>query len=408
MKLVIAGPPELLHKRLPDLVRKVLLIAVLLAPRLVSAEAADVRTVDATGFASVRGAEVALARDGAIDDALRKAVEQAVGMVVSAETVVQNYQVLSDKVYTRTEGYIKNYTVLDEARTLDTYQVTVRATVAVGDIKNDLDAIGLLYARAGRPRVLFMIAEQNMGRKHYSFWWSGSEFKGESFEMSVVESYLKEAFLARSFNVVDISGSTGIIEVSDAFRVVDLGLEGARRIGTELNAEVVVKGRAIARAGLRTPGSLVGSYLADVTVEAIRVDTGEVLASAFAHGSARHISEITGGAEALRTASAELADRLIDQMIAKWSGPLTVFIRLGGIVDFAVAADFKEALEGRVRGVSAVYQRGLKGSEAVFEVESRVPASDIADELSRLQGWSLNVTGTTPNTIEVYIEETSD
>jgi hypothetical protein len=408
MKVERARHPELFHKRLPDLIKKVLLVTVLLTPRLVSAEAAPVRTVDATGFASVRGAQTALARDGAIDDALRKAVEQVVGTVVSAETMVENYQVLSDKVYTRTEGYIKNYTVLNEARTRDLYQVTVRATVAVGDIKNDLDAIGILYARAGRPRVLFMIAEQNIGQKHYSFWWSGPEFKGESFAMSVVESYLKEAFLSRGFNVVDISGSTGTIEVSDIFRVVDLGLEGARRIGTELNAEVVVKGRAIARAGLRTPGSQVGSYLADVTVEAIRVDTGEVLASAFAHGRARHISEITGGSEALRSASAELADRLVDQMLAKWSVPSTIFVRLGGIVDYRVAADFKEALKMRVRGVSAVYQRGLEGAEAVFEIESRVPASSIADELSRLPGWSLNVTRTTPNTIEVYIEEASD
>jgi hypothetical protein len=50
----------------------------------------------------------------------------------------------------------------------------------------------------------------------------------------------------------------------------------------------------------------------------------------------------------------------------------------------------------------------LEGAEAVFEIESRVPASSIADELSRLPGWSLNVTRTTPNTIEVYIEEASD
>jgi hypothetical protein len=58
--------------------------------------------------------------------------------------------------------------------------------------------------------------------------------------------------------------------------------------------------------------------------------------------------------------------------------------------------------------VSAVYQRRFEGSEAVFEVESRVPASAIADDLSRLPGWSLSVTGTTPNTIEVYIVESSD
>jgi hypothetical protein len=399
----------LFQKKPHGLIKSLLLICVLLAPGAAFAASGVLKTVEVTGSAPVNGERAAMARDVAVADALRKALEEYVGTVVSSETVVENYRVLSDKVFINTDGYIKGYTVIGEGRVGDLFQVTVRATVAVGEIRDNLDVMGVPYAGAGYPRVLFMIAEQNIGEKQHRFsWWSGGEFKGESFEMSVVESYLKEAFLARNFNVVDISGSTGNIEVSNIFRVADLTLERVRRIGGDLNAEVVVKGKAIVRAGPRTEGSQVGSYLADVTVEAIRIDTGTVLAAAFAHSSARHISEITGGTEALRSASAELADQLMDQLLAKWSAVQKIEVTLGGAVDMKTALDFKEAIERQVRSVSAIYQRRLSGGEAVFEIESMEPASKIAAELMKLHGWSLKVVKATPKRIELYIVETSN
>ena len=105
--------------------------------------------------------------------------------------MVENYQVLSDNVYTNTQGYVKSYTVIGESKTPALYQVNVRAVVAIGTIKNDLDALGLLHVKAEKPRVLFMIAEQNVGDKYYTFWWWGKrEFMGETIDMSAAETRL--------------------------------------------------------------------------------------------------------------------------------------------------------------------------------------------------------------------------
>ncbi|MBI5810612.1 MAG: flagellar assembly protein T N-terminal domain-containing protein [Deltaproteobacteria bacterium] len=180
---------NLICQRIRSLI--VLAISVLILPALAVAAPSDgdVRIVDAIGTSFVSGGNSVIARDAALDDALRKAVEQAVGTLVSSDTMVENYQVLKDSVYTRTQGYIKNYTVINEALSGDLYQVTVRATVAVGNLKNDLDAVGVLHAKAGKPRVLFMIAEQNIGHKYYVFWWRGrAEYKGETVDMSAAEA----------------------------------------------------------------------------------------------------------------------------------------------------------------------------------------------------------------------------
>lgn len=170
-----------------------------------------------------------------------------------------------------------------------------------------------------KPRILFMIAEQSIGHQQYVFWWwGGSEYRGESIDLSAAETALKEVFLNKGFDVVDISGTTDTLEISNAFKIADISNAGAIQIGKEVNAEIVVKGKALAKKGPGTPGSPVGSYVADVTAQAIRIDNGQVLASSRGHGVSRNISEVTGGIEALSTAGAELADRLIEQIDAKW------------------------------------------------------------------------------------------
>ena len=178
------------------------------------------------------------------------------------------------------------------------------------------------------PRVLFMIAEQNIGQELAIFWWSwwgqgGSQFTGQTVDMAVSESVLKDAFLAQDFNVVDISASSGKFEISNAYRIADLTNNGARVFGKKLAADIVITGKALAKEGPRTPGSSVGSYLADITVNAIRVDTGQVLASARGQGVARHIVQHTGGNEALARAAQSVADKLITQITSKWPATTT-------------------------------------------------------------------------------------
>ncbi|MCC6545467.1 MAG: hypothetical protein IT392_13395 [Nitrospirae bacterium] len=180
-----------------------------------------------------------------------------------------------------------------------------------------------VYASAEgvKPRVLFMIAEQNIGHEFYSFWWwGGLEYHGQTMDMSAAETQLKESFLGNGFEVVDISATTGKLDISNTYRIADLTDKGAIEIAQKVNAEIVVKGKAIAKEGPGTPGSSVGVYIADITATAIRVDNGQVLGAARGHGVSRNISDVTGGTEALGKAATELANHLMEQINAKWPG----------------------------------------------------------------------------------------
>ncbi len=69
------------------------------------------------------------------------------------------------------------------------------------------------------------------------------------------------------------------VEIDEAYRLEDLTIGGAKFFGDALGADIVVKGKAITREGIKIPESTLGVYMADVTASAVRVKDGRVLAS---------------------------------------------------------------------------------------------------------------------------------
>ena len=106
-----------------------LLMALGLSPQPLFGSAGIINAT-ADGVGVIIDNNTALARDQAIQDALRIVVEQAAGVMVASETLVQNYEVLSDQIYSKSQGYIKNYQVTDEKTEQNLYKVTVQAAVA--------------------------------------------------------------------------------------------------------------------------------------------------------------------------------------------------------------------------------------------------------------------------------------
>jgi hypothetical protein len=142
-------------------------------------------------------------------------------------------------------------------------------------------------------------------------------------------------------------------------------------------------------------------------VSAIRVDNGQVLASARGQGVARHVAQHTGGNEAIERAAQNVSEKLIEQITAKWTGEVSggqlvqVTIRgLGGMKDLI---KIKEFLQSQVRGVQTINQRSFEGGVAVLDVDAKATAQQIGDELAKKDfgALDLDVTGATANTLDV-------
>src|SRR4030043_2154041 len=92
----------------------------------------------AEGVAVIVGNNIPGARDKALDDALRKAVEQAVGTIVSSDTMAENFKVIHDKILAQTTGYVERYKILSEMQDGELYKVKVQAEVGKDNRKNGL------------------------------------------------------------------------------------------------------------------------------------------------------------------------------------------------------------------------------------------------------------------------------
>jgi hypothetical protein len=84
------------------------------------------------------GQPSASARHAALADALRRAVEKAVGVRVEGDTRTKNYALTRDTIRTTSEGFVRDYSILEEGAANGMYRVKIQATVAPGKPEKSL------------------------------------------------------------------------------------------------------------------------------------------------------------------------------------------------------------------------------------------------------------------------------
>ena len=73
-------------------------------------------------------------------DAFRRAIEQTVGVLVDAETIVENDEIIKDQVLTFSRAYVQEYDVVKRWQENELHQVTIRASVSVTKLAEKLEA----------------------------------------------------------------------------------------------------------------------------------------------------------------------------------------------------------------------------------------------------------------------------
>jgi len=372
---------------------------------IASADMPTVVNTTAEGVGVIKDGNKAVARDPAIRDGLRIAVEQAVGTMVSSETLVQNYEVLRDRIYSKTQGYIKDYTIVDEKEEGTLYRVTLKAQVARGDLENDLMALGVLMQRKEMPRIILMVAEQNVGMHYYSFWWG---IKSEHTDLAITETVLLEQLGGKGFVVVDPAVKAGRVDISEPYRIASLSNEAIVSIGKLYEAEVVIYGKALAKLAGSVMNSSMMSAMADVSLRAVNTDNARVIASATNHAAAVHPSQVTAGSKALKAAAESIADSLVEQIAASWNKDVSsgglVQLEIAGVASYNHLVAFKDKVK-QIRGVTGIYQRSYQDGAAILDLNTTLAAQTLADEIVGIDygDFTVDVTGVSQNRIQLNL-----
>ncbi len=131
-------------------------------------ERGTTQVFETEGIAAVIGSDLARARDGAVRDALQKAVTRAAGQWLTPQDVELNHKLLTERIYDRAEEFTQDFRILFEISDQEIYSVTVRATVFSGRIRNDLQELGLINPPAQNPTVTRGISLTIRGVRSYS------------------------------------------------------------------------------------------------------------------------------------------------------------------------------------------------------------------------------------------------
>jgi hypothetical protein len=105
------------------------------------------------GIAAVIGSDLARARDGAVRDALQKAVIGATRQWLTSQDAERKDEILKERIYDRAEQFTQDFRILFEISDPDIYSVTVRATVFLDSIRKDLQELGLIKTPVLKPSL---------------------------------------------------------------------------------------------------------------------------------------------------------------------------------------------------------------------------------------------------------------
>lgn len=351
----------------------------------------EVKEVMAVGVADGRSSK---ARDEAVNDALRKAVEQGVGAFVTAQLTVEQQKLVEERIFTESRGYIQGYKVAREGAKEGLYEVEVSALVKMGKLSGDLESIGLLIRKKQNPRVMVVVYSRETITSPL-----GVEMEGNR----NVENQIESALLQKGFQLVDAGQVTRKKELEGLLLQGDPTRAG--KMARDFGAEVLVEGE-VRRTFVdvrQVYGQSIRFFSNEVRLKALETDTAKILYS----GYKTRPPSGAGAFLPLEEATGELIDEMMAGILEQWRRDVfqagSYQIEASNI-SFNDLSRFKDGLRN-IRGVTDVQVRSFQSGHASIEVRYQGPVQELAEKIGAIKSPRPEIKGLQANTIEIGIRK---
>lgn len=323
--------------------------------------------VEVTGVAVIKNGNLGLAKDEALKDAKRVAVQEVLGSLVSARSDVKNFELVRQTVTSKSEGLIEKFSILSSAAVSDSeYQVRIKAKVSETLVNQTIEE---LLASQGKPRMMVILEET---------------FNTKPDNNKVAQTELEAQFIAQGFPFVDRATVERILSKNRKKIAAALGGNNtaARELGVDAGAEIILVGNSRVKEAGKVAGSQLISVQADLNVRVIDINTGKILTAAQEHGAYPHINPESGGVMAVKRAVTPLREKLVADIVKLWdiNRANTIALLVTGL-DYEKLMVLRGELIEKVRGVRAVNPKGSSGKVAKLEIEFEGSSFDLADRL---------------------------
>lgn len=339
------------------------------------AEEVSVEKMDAEGTDVVVNEDVALARNNAIRDSLRKVVEQAVGGIVASEDIAGHFDQINETIYSRSQQYIQNYRIIEESADGNLYTVHIEAVVSVGGIQKELEALGLLKKGHGVPSIMILVGTGASGDQY-------QDDRLNSMEPTLWEEAMKRVLTEKGLVVRDRSRlSTLDTTGEDVLSTARIG-----EIGRAAGVDIIIVVSAQVRQAATITGTEVKELQARVTARVVRVDGGVIIASDSGYAASFSADREKGEDEALTKAARQVSERLYPEIMAQWQRQeiveAMISLTVSGIPGYAEYVNLRQVLRNELKGVKTIYQRRMERGMAMLDLEVTVDTETLADRLA--------------------------
>jgi hypothetical protein len=340
--------------------------------------------------------------------ALREAVEEAVGTLISSNTQVRNFAVIEDNILSRTEGFVRSFDIVEQGAVDEhTYEVVIDAVVSLGQLQAELQALNVLIEAVGNPRILCLGQE----------WLAGQEIRTDMPEVDLAAALVRVLYhTGAEFNIT----ASAALDVSDKDEkngeiYEDFSL--AAELGVRQGADLVIIGQAriVPQKGVKIPFSSttleetgLKTVVAEVQIKVVWADSKEVVAELRRTQKAAAVNLEAASVKAVEEGVAALATDLLAHITNDWRkkaySSRLVRIEVEGDREQLTLFERDFPLVG---GIEKIYPRTYKSSGAVYDIRSKNAAFHLARQLSAkgLAGLDVEIMQVSLNTLKLHLSE---
>lgn len=360
-----------------QLIQAIVFILVLFSMTLL-AYAQEPVWVMAKGAASTAKVPRGEARTLAIQDAQRNAVEQAIGTMLSSETLVENFILIKDKILTRVEGYVKKYELTEEKIEEGEYRVTIRAQVEQTSLADDIRALAHILPRMNYPTIVIAMKQQTLSKNAEVI-----DIDLSSAEQVLVAELSEKGFIVAEPSALELEK----MRQASFFGAVNNKLTQAIEQASHLAQAIVAVQVVMQDNGGNPYNERLHSYSALMTAKVYETVTGRVIASASSEANSVHISLVSGSQNAAKEAAKALAGQVSSKIVKTWLDYCYNDHDIRLVVDgipFDEVARTQETLMNKIQGIVRVNKKAFLQKRAELIIGWKdCNISRLAESISR-------------------------
>ena len=336
------------------------------------------------------------------NDALRNAIENAVGVLIDSQTLVEKNVVLHDQIYSHSKGFIRNYTVLDKSQQGGMWTVKVEADVddsPNSKLMTELTRLGIIDTKLRNPKIAVYIPETHIAYR----------VPDPAGETAVSKAFVDAGFT----NMIAASPKLQVINPNRfawySKPVVQVNIEDLRNAARFFEADIIIMGEAFSEGvgdvGRNLPGRQVTNALsckARAEAKMYVAKTGQIIAADGKFAAGVDSSEAVASKKALAAAGKLLGEYFVEKLMESGSGNRQGFELIVKGSDFSKVNQVQNAL-GRVNGIKNVNLSSYDNGTATFSLIYSGAPTTLFKEIQAATDANLNLVSSAYNSMVISV-----